>query len=413
MTYLSRMLRARHETMGAFAPVGVKNLSWRVYLLPFIGEPELYEEFHFDEPWNSPHNMTLLPRMPAVFGDGAENTKTRFQVFTGEGTFFDGQQPPRLNQARDGLSSTILVVVTAPEKAIPWTQPDDVPFVRTTVAQSLGKPQAIECIMADGRLVTFPGNLSSADLDGFVTPAGNEVVDVGKFQTLPAAISAAPPNSKIAQLQRARTIMTRLKTLATGMMDYHDAHITYPVTPRQPRYFDATGRPKLSWRVHLLPYIEQEPLFKQFHLDEPWDSAHNMTLLEKMPSVFGDPSDPAGTTATRFVVVTGPATVYAGKEAPKQRGITDGLTYTALVVQVGANKAVPWTKPDDAELDPKAPKSLLGKVATEETIFLVTADGAVKALKSTIPDGLFHALLTATGGERVNEQELKSYTMEY
>ncbi|HWL09941.1 MAG TPA: DUF1559 domain-containing protein, partial [Planctomicrobium sp.] len=63
------------------------GLSWRVYLLPLLGEEELYQKFHLNEAWNSPHNSALIPEMPNVFGSNSEG-KTRLHLFTGPNTPF-------------------------------------------------------------------------------------------------------------------------------------------------------------------------------------------------------------------------------------------------------------------------------------------------------------------------------------
>jgi len=64
------------------------NLSWRVHLLPYIGEAALYHQFHLDEAWNSPHHLPLLDQMPEIFrsrGFANDTHKTRFQLFRGNG----------------------------------------------------------------------------------------------------------------------------------------------------------------------------------------------------------------------------------------------------------------------------------------------------------------------------------------
>ena len=51
------------------------------------------------------------------------------------------------------------------------------------------------------------------------------------------------------------------------------------------------GKPLLSWRVLILPFLDQQALYDQFHLDEPWDSPHNRTLIAKMPAIFRCPAE--------------------------------------------------------------------------------------------------------------------------
>ena len=88
--------------------------------------------------------------------------------------------------------------------------------------------------------------------------------------------------------------------------------------------------------------LEQEPLYKEFHRDEPWDSEHNKTLLAKMPDVLrGDA--PTGSTFCRLQVFAGPATLFNDQ---KQRLRGNGFN-TIFAVETPAELAVPWTKPAD------------------------------------------------------------------
>ena len=86
----------------------------------------------------------------------------------------------------------------------------------------------------------------------------------------------------------ARSVVSdNLKQLANALINYADANKgLLPATAS----FDRQGRPLLSWRVHLLPFLGEGKLYKDFHLDEPWDSAHNRKLLTRMPPVYRGPS---------------------------------------------------------------------------------------------------------------------------
>jgi hypothetical protein len=117
------------------------------------------------------------------------------------------------------------------------------------------------------------------------------------------------------------------------------------------------GRPLHSWRVLLLPYIEQKDLYRQFRLDEPWDSPHNLTLLPKMPRSYAPPPGKAGLVPAHHTVCH----VFVGKGAAFEgrRGLRlpadfpDGTSNIILVVEAGP--PVPWTKPEDLPFDPDGP----------------------------------------------------------
>jgi hypothetical protein len=118
--------------------------------------------------------------------------------------------------------------------------------------------------------------------------------------------------------------------------------------------------PGLSWRVTILPFAEEENLYSQFHLDEPWDSPHNVKLLPCMPKLYVLPGRSDGPGLTHYRVFVGPDAAFDKPEpdAKDARGrqwadFPSGAGKTIFVVE--AAEAVPWTKPDELEYDPKRP----------------------------------------------------------
>src|SRR6516165_5495577 len=103
----------------------------------------------------------------------------------------------------------------------------------------------------------------------------------------------------------------------------------------------------LSWRVMILPYIEQQNLYNQFHLNEPWDSEHNKKLLARMPVVYASPQDDRAVKehSTYYQGFYGKSAFFEGKQGVRYpAAFTDGTSNTIMVVE--ASKAVPWTKPE-------------------------------------------------------------------
>jgi hypothetical protein len=118
--------------------------------------------------------------------------------------------------------------------------------------------------------------------------------------------------------------------------------------------------PKLSWRVVILPYIEEEHLYKQFHLNEPWYSPHNRELIERMPKTYEMPGGGDQPGMTRYRVFVGRRAAFelpvVDGPPPLGRRLTDfpaGLNKTAFVAE--AADPVPWTKPEELEFAPGQP----------------------------------------------------------
>jgi len=165
----------------------------------------------------------------------------------------------------------------------------------------------------------------------------------------PAAADDPPPTQK--ELQ---TSADNLKQIGLAFHKYADVNGHFPNNV----YDD--GKARLSWRVLILPYLEEAALFRQIKLDEAWDSPANKALVEKMPKVFAPVRGKAkaGETFYRgFVTPRGPFGPTMGKGI-KFAAFRDGLSNTVLVIEAG--EAVPWTKPDDMEVPAKGALPKLG-----------------------------------------------------
>ncbi len=150
----------------------------------------------------------------------------------------------------------------------------------------------------------------------------------------------------------------------------------------------------------ILPYIEQGDLYHEFHLDEPWDSPHNLTLLPKMPKVYTVAADsgvanPAGTTF--YQAFTGRDTAFENVDGPQiPNDWNSKAARTILVVEAG--DAVPWTKPQDIEYDPNRPLPKLGGLFTGPGRFrilpssrraganVLMADGSTRFVDASRPE---------------------------
>lgn len=199
-----------------------------------------------------------------------------------------------------------------------------------------------------------------------------------------------------------RERMQKFKQLALAMHNLAAPHKRLPSSAIR----DDDGRPLLSWRVAVLPYVEQGELFNQFHLDEPWDSPHNKTLIEKMPSIFADPDARLKKLAregrTTFQVPVGKATMFFNDEGATFRDITDGTSNTIMIIEVAPDEAAIWTQPDDWEFDEQNPRRGLER-QDRDTFVTAFADGSAHTLPVKLKRETLKALVTRAGQEIVKD----------
>lgn len=265
-----------------------------------------------------------------------------------------------------------------------------VPSARPSVTVIRHEPEAIR--------VRTTATLPLGPLGG----GGGAIIGLSPAAT-PVMISLLVPAVQSAREAARRTAtMNSMKQVLLAMHNYHDAHGRFP----SQAICDAQGKPLLSWRVALLPYFGEQNLYDEFRLDEPWDSPHNRPLVDRMPTVWADPSaDPTAKRAgfTTLQVITGTGTPFATPgEGPRFRDILDGSSKTLAILRVMPSKAVPWTKPDDHRFDPEEPLAGFGQPEPRNGAVLGGFfDGSVRAIAPDIDIELLRAYVTPAGGETI------------
>jgi hypothetical protein len=195
-----------------------------------------------------------------------------------------------------------------------------------------------------------------------------------------------PGPSRLEKLQDANN----LKQLGLAMLDYHDTYKSFPSPKTQ----------QLSWRVAILPYVEQGPLYTQFHLDEPWHSVHNKKIFDTypMPDVFRSPRDRGkDVRKTYYQVVTGPKTIWPEPTAKAtMQSITDGTSNTFMIVE--AKTPLFWTQPEDIVFNGRDLPPLGG--IFDGDFNACFADASTRWIaRNRVSDVTLKGLITATGGE--------------
>jgi hypothetical protein len=187
--------------------------------------------------------------------------------------------------------------------------------------------------------------------------------------------------------------MNNLKQLALAMFNYADAHGHFP-----PPAIKGPNGDLHSWRIAILPYVEQDALYNEYRLTEPWDSDHNKKLLAKMPDVFRSPVEPPGTTNSSYYVLVGKETVFPMGEGVKFQDITDGMSNTIMIVE--SKRDIPWTKPDDIAYSPDQPLPPLGGYH-DGIISVAFADGSAQVVQQQTDQTTLRRMIEKADGQPV------------
>lgn len=191
-----------------------------------------------------------------------------------------------------------------------------------------------------------------------------------------------------------------LRQIALALHSYHDANGAFP----PPVIKDPSGKPLYSWRVAILPYLGEDMLYRQFNLNEPWDSPTNLAAAQRMPMVFQSPGHSGSFGMTDYVAFVGPETLFDPNQTKGAQLATviDGTSNTILVTEIKGS-SINWAEPRDLEFARttwvinSAPNDIgSGNSAGCNVAF---GDGSVKFLKKEISPATLRAMVTKSGGE--------------
>ena len=214
--------------------------------------------------------------------------------------------------------------------------------------------------------------------------AGVGVIAVGMRERSPPAV------------ERGRCV-NRVRELAMALLHYESRHGRFP-----PAYVaDEHGKPKHSWRVLILPYLDRQDLYDAYDFTEPWDGPGNLRLAEILPFVFRCPSDPSREKTTSYVVVVGAETAWPAPASSSITELSDAQSNTILLVEA-ARSGIGWTEPRDLTLD----EALRGiNISQQEGIrsghgdgvVVAFADGRVRFVRNGLKREALRAMLTRGG----------------
>ena len=191
----------------------------------------------------------------------------------------------------------------------------------------------------------------------------------------------------------------RMREIVKAMHHYHESNKALPSQFSQ----DSDGKPLLSWRVYVLPYIDNS-LSSQFHYDEPWDSEHNIKLVEQMPECYSNPKLNLKPGHTVYVGPVGEGSIWLPPKSDgnplgmKLRQISDGISKTAALIEVPSESSVIWSQPADFDYD--KPGFIDKLTANNKAINVAAADASlVFTLPSDLSEEQWRLVFGANDGD--------------
>lgn len=201
-----------------------------------------------------------------------------------------------------------------------------------------------------------------------------------------------------------------LKRIGMALQAYEIDHGTLP-----PAFIPGPdGKPMHSWRVLILPYLDEDGLFSNYNFNEPWDSPTNQQLATRMPTVFACPADPDSLLLgeSNYMVIVGPDTMFPGSKSRETGTIGDDLSSTIMVVEVPIYGSS-WLKPEDLTVG-KMQFAVNGGFENEIGSYhsggahVLMADGDAKFLNDALPSDFVEGMTTLNGGELIPWDALRN-----
>ena len=333
---IGKALWSYHDQHGHFparvsrSEFGTPLLSWRVALLPHLGEKDLFARFRLDEPWNSEHNRELILLMPSVFqiatGDSAKNEKTHIVVPVMPGSLWVNREDAdrSVKQIKDGTAVTMATFVSPSGEGVIWTKPDDVAFAPGKIKEALFAQQDVCSVgLFDGSVLSIGRNASSDRMAALVTINGGESVSLEDL--LPRVSLRAPdPFTKDGEVDYIAFVDKNLRQRVP-------ANEVWPTSIEQ-------------WE--LAAEVPGEDLIDTYgNIDGPWKASDHPKLAEWLADRDGVLNQlvEASKTKACYVPFNKTRESYLALIAPFKRehkSVAEGVRYNVETLLLGSHKSV-------------------------------------------------------------------------
>ncbi len=209
-----------------------------------------------------------------------------------------------------------------------------------------------------------------------------------------------PSDDPVTAARRRAQSQNNLKHIGLALHNYHDVYKALP----SPAIYSRDGKALLSWRVAVLPYLDEGNLFRQFKLDEAWDSAHNKKLLDAMPKVYAPVVPTKEKNVTYYQAFVGKSAAFEPRKTMRlPANFPDGASDTIIVVEAG--EPAPWTKPEDLPFVPDQALPKLGGLFKGH-FHALFVDGSVHLISKNADAAALRTAITRDGGEVVEFEKI-------
>ena len=191
-----------------------------------------------------------------------------------------------------------------------------------------------------------------------------------------------------------------LKQIGLAMHNYESTYRLFPAAHLN----DDDDTPRLSWRVSILPFMDDAPRYGQYGFNEPWDSPGNSQLLNPLPAPYSCPSNPAPGVNTCYAAMTGSGSIMGSNECSRMTDVTDGLSNTLMIVEACKLNIV-WMQPKDIDAGTFTKVGDPNGIWSHHTggAHILVADGSVRFLSTLVDPKIVKGLISKNGGEQLTD----------
>ncbi len=155
----------------------------------------------------------------------------------------------------------------------------------------------------------------------------------------------------------------------------------------------------------ILPYLEQDTLYRTIDLSKPWNDPANAKALETVVPVYRCPEAVGPLNTTTYLAIVAPDGCFMPTKSRRRAEITDDLHSTLMVIEAGEENSVLWMAPVDADESLVMNLGPTTKLHHATGMNACSVDGSVRFLKAHTPRDVRRAFISISGhDDRMTEE---------